>query len=240
MSENFRKDYLDLNAFRGLGEDPAYTLPELVDRPRAWPLSRWAEAPCDLGFNDFLNCQWKGMRLLKDPETQSAYHNLLWELRPRTIIELGIYSGASLVWFRDLIRLMGIDCKVIGFDKNLTRNRIPASEMDNITLIEGDCNDLSTLEPLLAHADQPVLLIDDAHWNTFNVMSWATARLLKPGDYFIIEDMIQFWDRYSPKLLSEYLASFDNVLEMDMLYANTCPQLQRGVFRRSSVQQQGA
>jgi cephamycin C biosynthesis protein len=237
MDEIFRKDYLDLNAFRGLGEDPIYRLPQLVDRPRAWPLSRWGEAPHDLGFNDFLNCQWKGMRLLKDPPTQSAYHNLLWELRPRTIIELGIYSGASLVWFRDLTKLMGIDCKVIGFDKNLTRNRIPASDMDNITLIEGDCNDLSTLEPLLAHTDQPVLLIDDAHWNTFNVMSWAAARLLRPGDYFVIEDMIQFWDRYSPKLLAEYLASFDGVLEMDMLYANSCPQLERGVFRRSNVEQ---
>jgi len=237
MDDTFRKDYVDLNYFRGLGEDPIYHLPRLTDRPRAWPLDRWSEAPRDLGFNDFLNCQWKGLRLLKDPETQSAYHNLLWEVRPTTIIELGVYSGASLVWFRDITRLMGIDCKVIGVDRNLTRCRIPESEMSGITLIEADCNDTASLEPLLAHSGHPLLLIDDAHCNTFNVMSWAAARLLKTGDYFIIEDMIQYWERYSPNLLAEHLASFKGVFEMDMVYANTCSQLLRGVFRRSGVEE---
>jgi cephamycin C biosynthesis protein len=237
MDKNFRNDYVDLNTFRGLGEDPVYRIPRLVDRPRAWPLDRWAEAPRDLGYSDFTSVQWKGMRLLKDPATQSAYNNLLWEVRPRTIVELGIYSGASLVWFRDMTRMMGIDCQVIGIDKNLSRCRIPESEMAGITVHEGDCNDPSTLEHLRSAVSHTLLVIDDAHWNTFNVMSWAAARLLEPGDYFIIEDMIPYWDRYSPNLLAEYLASFEGVLEMDMMYANSCPQLDRGVFRRSRSEQ---
>ncbi|TXH76230.1 MAG: cephalosporin hydroxylase [Lysobacteraceae bacterium] len=237
MEKTFRKDYLDLNMFRGLGEDPAYHLPTLTDRPRAWPMNRWAEAPRDLGFNDFTNCQWKGLRLLKDPATQSAYHNLLWEIRPRTIIELGIYSGASLVWFRDITKLLGIDCNVIGVDKNLGRSQIPESERDHISLLEGDCSVPSSLEPLRDMIKHPLLVIDDAHCNTFNVMAWAVAHLLERGDYFIIEDMIPYWERYSPKLLAEYLGSFQGVLEMDMIYANTCPQLDRGVFRRSDVEQ---
>jgi cephamycin C biosynthesis protein len=234
MDKTFRTDYVDLNTFRGLGEDPCYRLPRLVDRPRAWPLDRWAEAPRDLGYSDFSSVQWKGMRLLKDPATQSAYHNLLWELRPRTILELGVYSGASLVWFRDITRMMGIDCHVIGVDRHLDRCRIPASEMAGISLHEGDCSNLSSLDHLPTLVSGPLLVIDDAHCNTFNVMSWAVAKLLAPGDYFIIEDMIPYWERYSPDLLADYLASFHGVLEMDMIYANTCPQLERGVFRRST------
>ncbi len=235
MDHSFRRDFLDLNNFRGVGEDPAYQPPVLTDRPRAWPLDAWADAPRDLGFSDFPRSQWRGLRLLKDPPTQAAYHDLLWELRPRTIIELGVYSGGSLVWFRDLTRLMEVDCQVIGLDRNLGRCQIPAAEMSNITLHEADCANLATLEPLRAAIQHPLIVIDDAHCNTFNVMKWSVDHLLAEGDYFIIEDMISYWHRYSPKLLVEYLASFRDVLTMDMIYANSCPQLDRGVFRRSAV-----
>lgn len=237
MYDDFHRDFLDLNTFRGRGEDPAYHPPVLTDRPRAWPLDKWADAPTDLGFIDFPYYHWRGLRLLKDPPTLSAYHDLLWELRPRTIIELGTYSGASLVWFRDVTKLMGIDCQVVGIDKNLDLCQIPPSEMSNITLLEADCTNLETLEPLRALARHPLLVIDDAHANTFNVMRWAVDHVLAEGDYFIIEDMIASWHRYSPNLLTQYLASFRNVLTMDMLYANTCQQLYRGVFRRSAVEE---
>jgi cephamycin C biosynthesis protein len=232
--DNSREKFLDLNLFRGVGEDPVYHPPVLAGRPRDWPLDRWADAPRDLGFADFARYHWRGLRMLKDPETQAAYHDLLWELRPRTIIELGVYSGGSLVWFRDLTKLMEIDCQVIGIDKNTARCQIPHSEMSNISIHEADCAALETLEPLRTAA-HPLILIDDAHINTFNIMRWAVDSLLEPGDYFIIEDMIPYWHRYSPKLLVEYLSAFHDVLTMDMMYANTSPQLDRGVFRRSAT-----
>lgn len=229
----FRRQFSDLNTFRGVGEDPVYHAPVLTDRPRAWPLDRWADAPRDLGFNEFPCCHWRGLRLLKDPPTQTAYHDLLWELRPQTILELGVYSGGSLVWFRDLTQLIGIDCRVIGIDKDLSRCQIPPYEMSHIELHQGDCASAESLEPFVTAARHPLILIDDAHCNTFNIMRWAVDHLLEEGDYFIIEDMIPYWHRYSPNLLVEYLASFRDVLTMDMLYANSCPQLYHGVFRRS-------
>ncbi|MDM5179164.1 CmcI family methyltransferase [Massilia sp. DJPM01] len=240
MDYDARQDFLDLNEFRGVGEDPVYRPPRLIDRPRGWPLERWAEAPRDLGFDDFPRYHWKGLRLLKDPATQSAYHDLLWEMRPRTIIELGVFSGGSLVWLRDLTRMMDIECQVIGVDRNLSRCQIPATHMDGISLHEGDSRALASLAFLRERVRHPLVFIDDAHCNTFNVMRWAVDKLLAPGDYFIIEDMMPFWERYSPGLLAKYLASFKDTLEMDMVYANACPQLERGVFRRSVIEEQGA
>jgi cephamycin C biosynthesis protein len=107
--------------------------------------------------------------------------------------------------------------------------------MTDIALHEADCANLTTLEPLRAMVQHPLIVIDDAHCNTFNVMRWSVEHLLAPGDYFIIEDMIAYWHRYSPKLLVEYLASFRDVLTMDMVYANSCPQLDRGVFRHTEA-----
>jgi len=236
VDANSHADFLDLNAFRGLGEDPVYRPPVLTDRPRQWPLDRWADAPRSLGFGDFASCHWRGLRLLKDADTQAAYHNLLWELRPRTIVELGVYSGGSLVWFRDLTKLMGLDCQIIGIDRDLSQCQIPAAEMSNILLYAGDCAFVETLEPIRT-VSHPLVLIDDAHCNTFNIMQWAVDYVLEMGDYFIVEDMIPYWHRYSPNLLVDYLAAFRNVFTMDMVYANTCAQLDRGVFRRSIVEQ---
>lgn len=229
------RSFVDLNQFRGLGEDPTYHPPVLTDRPRDWPMDRWEEAPRDLGYSDFSRYQWKGLRLLKDPDCQAAYHDLLWELKPRTIIELGVYNGGSLVWFRDLATVMGLDTQVLGIDRDLSRCRIPDGEMRNISLREADCANLSTFEQI-RDVLHPVLFIDDAHVNTFNIMQWAATDLLDEGDYFVIEDMIPFWHRYSPNLLTKQLAEFTDLYTMDMVYANTSPQLDRGVFRRSAHQ----
>jgi len=230
--DDFHADFLDLNRFAGLGVDPAYQAPELKDELRAWPLDRWADAPHEIHYDELRRCHWRGVRMLKYPPTQAAYHDLLWELRPRTIVELGIYAGGSLMWFRDLAGLMGLDCQIIGVDRNLSSCQIPDDERTGITLYEGDCTLPETLDQLRGAA-HPLVMIDDAHFDTFNVMKWAVDNLLERGDYFVIEDMIPTWRRYSPNYLHEYLAAFRDVLTLDTLYSNTCPQLDGGVFRRT-------
>ena len=119
MGEDYHQEFRDLNRYGGLGEDPAYHPPELDDQLRAWPLDRWAEAPREIEYDDNRRCHWRGVRMLKYAPTQATYHDLLWELRPRTIIELGVYAGGSLMWFRDLTKLMGLECQVVGLDWNL-------------------------------------------------------------------------------------------------------------------------
>ena len=231
MGEDYHREFRDLNRFGGLGEDPVYHPPVLDDQLRAWPLDRWAEAPREIEYDEVRRCHWRGIRMIKYPPTQAPYHDLLWEVRPRTIIELGVYAGGSLVWFRDLTKLMGLDCQVIGVDWNLANCQIPADEMSNISLREGNSADLETLEPLRGAA-HPLIVVDDAHINTFNVMKWSVDNLLERGDYFIIEDMIPTWRQYSPNYLSECLVAFRDVMTMDMLYSSSCPQLDGGVFRR--------
>lgn len=242
MNNKITGDFEDLNKFRGLGEDPAYNVPKFPNpqRPRFWPLSKWTLAPQDLGYDPFPNVSWKGLRLLKDPEAQVAYHNLLWELKPKTIIELGVFSGGSLVWFRDLTRMFGIpDVQIIGIDKDLSRCQIGKEEMDGISLHQGDCNELVTLDFLKGLGLQhPILLIDDAHWNTFNVLKFAVNELLQENDYIVLEDMIPYWRKYSPNMLEKHMSAFDSVMKLDLLYSNIKGQLEGGVFKVTNKGQQ--
>lgn len=219
----------DLNRYRGLGDDPTFH-PPVLDRPRFWPLNDWRQAPTDLGYDSFPHLNWKHLRLLKDPETQVVYHDILWELRPKTIIELGVYSGGSLVWFRDLTKAFNLSTKIIGVDIDLSRCQIPAEELEMISLHQGNCNFPESLS-FLAEADHPILFIDDAHCNTFNVLKYAIDTFLKAEDYIVIEDTMPLWKRYSPIHLQQCLEGLSDFMTLDLLYSNVFSQLTGGVFK---------
>jgi cephamycin C biosynthesis protein len=230
QSKTIEGNFIDLNRFRGLGEDPVFHPPVLLNRPRFWPLDQWKDAPRDLGYDPFPHSSWKQLRLLKDPETQTVYHDILWELRPKTIVELGVYSGGSLVWFRDLAKVFSFPCKIIGVDIDLSRCQIPKNEIEMISLHQADCNSPESLS-FLNDVKHPVLFVDDAHCNTFNVLKYAINNFLQAGDYVVIEDTMPLWKRYSPKHLQQHLGAFNDFLAMDLLYSNVPCQLQEGVFK---------
>lgn len=215
-------DFVDLHKFRGLGEDPVYHQQNLENRFQPFP---------DItGYNDFFAVSWKGLRLLKDPETQTTYHNLLWELKPKTILELGVYSGGSLVWFRDLAKSFGFRCTVIGVDIDLSRCQIREDDMQDIRLVRSDCNYPEQMD--LGKLEHPIMFIDDAHCNTFNILKHVLVNgIIKTGDYFIIEDTMPMWKRYSPKTLQSHLTVFSELMVLDVLYSNACAQLKDGVFK---------
>jgi len=224
--------FVDLNRFRGLGESPTYT-PPVLDTDRFWPCDRWLAAPPADDGKGFGNYSWKGVRLLKDPETQVVYHDLLWDLKPATIVELGVYSGGSLLWMRDLTRSFGnATCVLHGVDMDLQRVRIPEAEMASITLHSGNLSDPeAALAFCLQDLPHPILFVDDCHCNTFEVLKFAVNRFLRQGDYVVIEDTMPLWKRYSPTMLQRHLAAFGNAMEMDLQYARLPGQTAHGIFR---------
>jgi hypothetical protein len=66
---------------------------------------------------------------------------------------------------------------------------------------------------------RPVLLIDDCHANTFNVLRFAVNRLLGEGDYVVAEDTMALWRRYSPQALGQRMAAFTDVMVLDRQFA---------------------
>jgi cephalosporin hydroxylase len=155
------------------------------------PAERRARPSSDIGLRERLRSQgvaqpmhWKGMPLFKTVQDVCIYQMLLWDLRPKTIVEIGSGSGASAVWLADLAGCFGLDCHIYSLD--IER---PTLTHDRVTFLQADCNEIERVvdEQVDPFIRAPCLLIEDAHVNVVAVLSHFHG-LMRKGDYVFIED----------------------------------------------------
>lgn len=135
---------------------------------------------------------YRGVPMAKDPFDLVLYEMLFYELQPKSVIELGAYTGASAWWMADTLRTFGIDGTIISVDVDLSLVDEKAGKCDGVQFVEGDCNQIEQLLPAntLANLGHPLIVIDDAHVNIGGVYTYFHERALQRGDYLIIEDTI--------------------------------------------------
>lgn len=132
---------------------------------------------------------YRGVRMLKNPFEMALYPLLLWQLKPRTVIEIGSNTGASAVWFADLMATYGIDGKVISVDIAVPE---PNLQRQDVIFLKGDAlklGDVLTPE-MLSGIHRPLLVIEDsAHYpETSRAVLEFFDPVLQPGEYIVIED----------------------------------------------------
>lgn len=132
-----------------------------------------------------------GVKALKNPLDHWVYQELIYENQPDIIIEIGNANGGSTLSLAHFCDLLGRG-KVIGLD--ISHQEIPDSVKNHcrITLIEGDaCQCFTEVEKLISSNDRVLIIEDSAHTyeNTLNILR-IYSKLLKAGDYFIVEDSI--------------------------------------------------
>ncbi|WP_083742427.1 CmcI family methyltransferase [Bradyrhizobium mercantei] len=131
---------------------------------------------------------YKGLICIKTPFDLALYARLIWELQPRTILELGSFQGGSGLWFADQ---MSVLCdqpgEVHSFDVH-TKCIHENAKHPFLTFHQVDLTDVSTFDKnLLTRLPHPWLVIDDAHVQIFSIFSYLSG-LLVSGDYYVIED----------------------------------------------------
>jgi cephalosporin hydroxylase len=137
-----------------------------------------------------LNYTYKGVPTYKSPFDLALYQLLLWEQKPRSLIEIGAKWGGSALWFADTLRSYGVDYEIHSVDiQTCDRPDIPG-----VKFHKGDGRALSnTLPPsLLSALPRPIMIIEDADHRpktTLAVLEFFD-RWLSPGEYVIIEDGI--------------------------------------------------
>lgn len=137
------------------------------------------------GYN--ISRVYKGLLCGKSPIDLWLYSACLWELKPRTVIELGSLQGGSALWLVDQTDAMGLDCEVHSFDI-LSKAVSPRAKHRRLHFYQADVRSLESLDVgLLKKLPHPWLVIDDAHVNVLNVLSFM-REFMEVSDYFVKED----------------------------------------------------
>lgn len=84
---------------------------------------------------------------MKDPLTLVANQMLLWELKPRTVIEFGAYKGGSTLWTADVLKMFGCKSRVISIDIDLSMLDPVARESPDVEFLEGDLSQMEKCFP---------------------------------------------------------------------------------------------
>ena len=149
-----------------------------------WELTPYQSAALQ-GLDECVH--WRGIPIFKSVFDLALYPMLLWELKPRTILELGAGLGASALWFADLLATFGIDGTVVSVDEQSIHASHP-----KVKFIQGDCTRISEVLPtdLLTACRHPWLVIEDVHVNTAAILNHLLP-LFEIGDYLVVEDAPQ-------------------------------------------------
>jgi cephalosporin hydroxylase len=134
------------------------------------------------------NFSYLGVPLLKNPFDLAIYSQLLWRLKPRTIVEIGSESGGSALWFAHQLDAFQAECRIFSIDLI----KVEEVRHPRITFLEGDANDLGQTAGIDWTSDLqgPLLIIDDASHESSTCIRIADFihPLLQSGDYFVVED----------------------------------------------------
>ena len=179
--------------------------------------------------------RYRDIPMEKHPVEMALYTRLLWEAKPRTIIEIGSKAGGTAIWFSDQLRIFGIDGQVVSID--LYPPPSPPGLPETVSLLHGDANDLArTLTPdFLARLPRPWLVIEDASHKynaTFAVLRFFDP-LLEFGEYIVVEDgtvtemgLDARFDGGPLRAIADFLSERGKDYEIDTRY---CDQYGRNV-----------
>lgn len=178
---------------------------------------------------------YRGIPMAKDPFDIVLYEMLFYELQPRTVIELGAYSGASAYWMADTLRNFRIESQVISVDIDLSLVDPDVRNDGSVKFVEGNCEQIEDVFPpdVLRDLPHPLILIDDAHVNIEGVYRHFHEHSFQPGDYLIIEDTIPWipgdfgttdggkaWGDWKSTEIQEFFREHEADYRVDCYYAD--------------------
>lgn len=142
--------------------------------------------------------KWLGRPIIQFPQDVIALQEIIWEVRPRLIIETGIARGGSLIFSASMLELLGGDGRVIGVDIDIREHNRAAIEAHplsrRITMIQGSSIDDEVAAKVAREAEGngPVLVILDSNHTHDHVMRELElySGLVTKGSYLIVFDTV--------------------------------------------------
>lgn len=173
------------------------------------------------------NYSYQGVPMIKNPFDFALYPLLLWNLKPRTIIEVGSKNGGSALWLGDMLNNFGIEGHVYSIDIV----KVTSVNHPRVTFMEGDGRALQEiLTPnFLNTLQRPLLVIEDADhaYETSKSVLEFFHPYLREEEYIVIEDGIisdltqdPSYNSGPHRALKEFLAAHKGEYEIDGIYCD--------------------
>ena len=144
----------------------------------------------------FDKCYWMGVRALKNPLDAWIYQEIIYEIKPEIIVEIGSAEGGGTLYLANLLDLIG-NGKVISIDIDRSKYNV---KHDRIISFTGDSASPEIVEKVSEQCnDKTVLVFHDGEHSKEQVTKDLNAYsgLVSVNSYFIVEDGIT--DLFKPK-----------------------------------------
>ncbi len=137
----------------------------------------------------FNKCYWMGIRACKNPLDAWIYQEIIYEVKPDIIIEIGSWEGGSTLYFANLLDLLGKGL-VISIDIDRTNYR---AKHNRIVTITGDSSSLEIVSKVAKLCEnKSILVVHDGCHSKEEVLKdlQLYSNFVSIGSYFIVEDGI--------------------------------------------------
>jgi cephalosporin hydroxylase len=134
---------------------------------------------------------YRGVRARKAPTDAWIYQELIHELQPTTIVEIGVYDGGSTLMMADLCELQDRG-RVLAVELRPEHIHDSVWAHPRIEVFAGDaCEEFPNVAARV-DAEGPVMVIEDSSHTYENTLAVCRtyAPLVTPGSYLIVEDTI--------------------------------------------------
>ena len=165
-------------------------------------LSRtWSQETNRNGYT--YNFEWLGRPIIQYPQDIMAMQELIWQVQPDLIIEMGIAHGGSLIFFASMLELNAacggpVDAGVLGVDIDIRQHNRKAIEEHpmarRISMIEGSSIDPNTIEQVKSGTEgkKKILVCLDSNHTHDHVLAEleAYAPLTSVDSYCVVFDTL--------------------------------------------------
>lgn len=188
--------------------------------------------------------RYRGVPCLKSPIDMAIYARAIWDLQPKTVIEIGCKAGGSALWMADMLQSYGLDTPIYGIDLAVP-DRPPD---DRINFLKGDVNNLQAAlseNDLLACPHPWFISEDSAHtYEGCRAALHFLAPHMEPGDLLVMEDGVLddlgMTERYNGgpnRAIAEFLAErpgvFKIVTELCDMFGKNATYAPNGYLRKT-------
>ena len=134
-------------------------------------------------------CRWMGVQAMKNPLDSWIYQEIIYEVKPDIIIEIGSAQGGSTLYLANLLDIIGKG-EVISVDIDRKQFNV---KHPRITILTGDSSSLPIAQKVLKLcAGKTVMVIHDGDHHKPQILKDLAvyAPIVSKGSYLIVEDSI--------------------------------------------------